>query len=334
LIEANTAGGSKKIAVIGAGSIGRRHLQALLKLKPPAHISVIDPSRSAIDAAKEVCSKDRDSSSVRGLEFFESLARLGPHLDLAVVATTSRERAAVTEELLEGRSVDSIIFEKVLFQTMDEYDSVADLLASHGTKAWVNCPRRTYEIYQNLARMIGGGQRVSLHATGGEWGLACNGIHLIDLLSFFTRDCDYRYDASRLDLQVWESKRRGFSEISGTLIGYQKDGSEIVLHSRRGSSAPLVLLIMTEHLHAVVDEAAGWARIATSDNGWNAEVESFKIPYQSNLTHTLAEEIFQTGESTLTGYGESSTLHRPFLRAVMGHLARVTGAPLDRCPIT
>src|SRR5947209_4742456 len=129
------------VALIGAGQIGSRHLQALARLE--ADITVIDPSSASLDRARELAGK----SDIR---YATQLDQLGPAIDVAIVACSARERRSVVESLLAGRKVGALVLEKVLFQKIEDYEAVGALLKERGVRAWVNCPRRLWPFYQAL----------------------------------------------------------------------------------------------------------------------------------------------------------------------------------------
>lgn len=54
---------------------------------------------------------------------------------------------------------------------------------------------------------------------GGDWGLGCNAIHFLDLLTFFTGKVDFELDVSHLDSEIRVSKRERFVEFTGCLLG-------------------------------------------------------------------------------------------------------------------
>lgn len=54
---------------------------------------------------------------------------------------------------------------------------------------------------------------------GGDWGLGCNAIHFLDLLTFFTRKVDFELDISHLDSEIRVSKKERFVEFTGFLLG-------------------------------------------------------------------------------------------------------------------
>ena len=105
---------------------------------------------------------------------------------VTIIATTAGIRAIVTQKLLEKNKVKHIIFEKVLFQKVEEYHCVDMLLNRYKTRGWVNCPRRIYPTYQNLKELLFGEESVDMEVVGNGWGLACNSVHFIDLYAYLT----------------------------------------------------------------------------------------------------------------------------------------------------
>ena len=87
---------------------------------------------------------------------------------------------------LKKNKVKYIIFEKVLFQKVEEYHSVDMLLNRYKTRGWVNCHRRIYPTYQNLKELLFGEELVDMEVVGNGWGLACNSVHFIDLYAYLT----------------------------------------------------------------------------------------------------------------------------------------------------
>jgi predicted dehydrogenase len=323
-----------RLALIGAGQLGSRHLQALAKSDYPIEIDVVDPSEESLKIAKDRLLEISANINVTRIDYHTSLAPIHPKIDLCIIATTSDMRARVTNELLRSKSVRYVIFEKVLFQTLAEYGEIADLLENKKVYAWVNCPRRIYPIYKDLKKQFSPDARMFFTASGGEWGLACNAIHLIDLMAFLSENLEYTLRTDALDPHVRESKRKGFIELTGTLRGYFSDGSEIALHSTAGSSAPLLISIFTGNAEVIIDEENGIARMSLEENGWEWKDIKFSVPYQSDLTHKVVGEIFEKGNCGLTSFDESVKIHKPLLKALNEHMSSIRGEIVDVCPIT
>ena len=174
-----------KILIIGAGQLGARHLQGVLKSEHCLQITVVDPSNASLLNAqklgKEIVLGNENSTVLY-------LKTMPTHEEyyVTIIATTAGIRAIVTQELLEKNKVKHIIFEKVLFQKVEEYHSVDMLLNRYKTRGWVNCPRRIYPTYQNLKELLFGEESVDMEVVGNGWGLACNSVHFIDLYAYLT----------------------------------------------------------------------------------------------------------------------------------------------------
>ena len=126
-----------KVAVIGCGGIGKRHLQSLLKFQPALDIFAVDSSPEALAETETLLSEFSTQMS-----YLTSLDELPSEITLAIVATSSAPRLAITEILLARASVEFLILEKVLFSEVDAYARAQEVIDRTDTKVWVNCPRR------------------------------------------------------------------------------------------------------------------------------------------------------------------------------------------------
>lgn len=322
-----------KVLVVGAGNIGSRHLQALGRSRIPLEIAVVDPSVQALEMSKQRFDEIAAKSAVKP-KYYRNLESVGGKFDVGIVATTSDIRRRVVEELLGKRGVKYLILEKVAFQSASDFEHVIWLLKSKNVKAWVNFPRRVIPFYKELKTKIKPHEQVFYTVEGGEWGLACNAIHFIDVLCFLTEETDYDVSCHNLDRSVKESKRKGFVEFTGSLHCYFCSGSELSLISQNGSTCPPLITILTRSVLAVVEEEKGAARMSKEKKNWELEEIRFKWPYQSELTHKIVEEIIATGNCGLTPIEESYLIHKPLLGSFTDYLERITGKKYSACPIT
>lgn len=323
----------KRIAIIGAGQLGSRHLQSLAKLEIPAEISVVDPSPASLAAARERFEQIPANPDVASVSFLESLDLLGSALDLAVIATNADVRADLVRRLLAKADVPFMMLEKVVFQEPADFESIAGLLAQKGTQAWVNCPRRMYPFYQELHRTLEPLQPLHYAMQGGEWGLCCNSVHFVDHLAFLTGCPDFNV-AFTDEPEILESKRKGFWELAGSLTGTGRDGSSFVLRSMKGTQAPPVIDILGRRARAVLNEFTASAHLALEKDNWSWKALPCAIPYQSELTHLAARSILETGTCALTAFEESSRIHKPLLECFAREFSRLSGGKIRGCPIT
>ena len=144
----------------------------------------------------------------------------------------------------------------------------------------------------------------------------------------------YVNDSSRLDSEIYESKRKGFLEFSGMLSGHSRLGNEFSLISKRDSNAPVVVNILGENAHFIIFEDREKSLQAHKLANWRWEEVSFKKPYQSHLTHLVVEQILEHGQCDLTSLEVSYRLHKPLLKTFLQHLEKTTGKKYEQCPVT
>lgn len=320
-----------QIAVIGAGQLGSRHLQGLVRLGLPCEIHVVDPSQASLDVARQRAD-DVPAAGPHSLHFHQQIEALPAILDHTVIATAADVRLSVLRALLHGRTVRNILLEKVLFQRQSDYSAAAELLQQAGSSAWVNCPRRVFPIYETLRTFFLDDPLLHVDVRGGNWGLGCNSIHFVDIIAYLTGGSVHSISTALLDEGLIDSKRAGFKEFTGTLRGRCGDAS-FSLTAQRGSQAPLLLTLRGSRRSCLVDESAGRAFLCDpSDGGWRA-VE-FKAPMLSELATAVTQRILEDGSSALTPYTQSAAYHLPLLQALTGHASPHLAGASDTCPIT
>lgn len=324
---------TRKVALIGSGELGSRHLQALAKIDLPVEIQVVDPSHEALKIAKERFDQISPNLNVRRISFFNSLDDLHSEIDYCIVATNSDVRARVTKELLLKKAVQCLILEKILFQTEDDYEAIGKLIEKYKVKTWVNCPRRIWPVYKGIHDYLKGVHLFEINISGSDWGLASNSIHMIDLIGYLAGATDYNINGDLLDSGFIESKRKGFIEFTGTLAGSFNATPYFSISSYKDGKVPLMIQLISEKYVYMISESLGRGWIFREDKGWSCEEFSFETPYQSQLTHRLIRQIIDTGASDLPSFEESAKLHIPILNCFISFLIR-EGKGGDRCPIT
>ncbi len=325
----------KHLAVIGAGQIGSRHLQALAKIDLPVVLEVLDPNPEALTLSGARFAQIPENGNIQRIRHFRHMKDLSSVLDLAVVATNSDVRLAVVSELLRTRMVRSLILEKVVFQSQAAFEQAAGLFRSHHVSVWVNCFRRCVPIYHELKKIFAKEKSLHLRVSGCNWGLACNAIHFIDLLSYLTGDEDYDLDVSGLDSQIHQSRRKGFLECSGTLKATFSRGHELVLEERfePGKARSFLLVFSVEGREITVNDFDGRMTLINKESKTHEE-KLFDRPFQSNLTQLVTQEIFNEGTCPLTPFSSSYQLHLPLLEGLSAHFGRIRGKTFTFCPIT
>lgn len=321
----------KNICLIGAGNIGSRHLQGLKKVKFPLSIEVVDSSTKALEIAHQRY-QQIESSTNHQISFLKNISNLSKKIDLAIIATSSDVRRNVIENLLSTSYVKYLILEKILFQKRKDYFEIEKILKKKGIKTWVNFSMRTVPFYYNLKEKLKG--MVQMIVSGSQYGLVTNAIHFVDYIALLTNSYDFKVANDGLDPKLIASKRPGFSELNGTLSVSFKNGSTGSFTCCPDGDAPFIIEVFSSSYRCISKEYEKKAWISSSKSKWGwKEVES-NIPYQSEMTNAIAEDILKNGRCTLTPYSEASKLHLQLLESLLKFLNASSTKKFNFYPFT
>lgn len=316
----------KKVSIIGAGQLGSRHLQGLMKGKTEMEVWVVDQSQESLKVAKERC-EQVEPHTPKVVHYAVSINDLPLEMDLVIVATGSKPRADIVKSLLEHSSVKYMVLEKFLFTRLNEYEEVGKLLREKGTKCWVDCTRRMFPCYHELAGTIDKESPVVMTHYGQNWGLCCNTVHFIDLWMYLAGDCPFKVNMAEVQPCIVESKRNGYIELFGKEMFESENGDKLTLASYETYSGDSTITIENAGRTIIIDEANGNCRC-------NGEERPMKLYMQSEFSGALADEILANGESHLVDYFTSAKYHKPYLKAVIDFVNKIQGTESDSCPIT
>ena len=322
------------VAVVGAGQIGGRHLQARALSRQVDRIEVVGRSTGSTTLAMQRYG-DVAAPGRQSILPMQAIADLSDAIDVAIVATNADVRFSVVSELIGRKRVRFLILEKVAFQSALEFESVLEQLLSREIGAWVNCFRRTLPAYADLKKSIARESAISFTVDGGNWGLGCNAVHYLDLCGYLTGERTFHLDPrSALDDRILASKRHGFVEFTGRILGRCGAAHSFELRSRPDSSRATTIHIEGRGLCADIDELNGTLSVVAPDAPQEARTCKLGIPLQSAMTNLVVEEILRFGRSKLPSLAESYAAHAPLLRIFSNHLEKLTGEQRINCPIT
>lgn len=319
--------------IIGAGQLGSRHLQGLLKLTQEQVIYVLDPSKDALRVAKE---RANEISHSHDLNFISDWDTLPKEFNLVIVATGANVREKVVTQLVEGYRVNNLVLEKILFQNLKSYDKILLLLKNTKTPTWINHPRRMMDHFQQIKKTItNSNEQITFHAVGSNWGLASSALHFIDLCAFLTDSTIETIDMDWIDKTVHDSKRPNCIEFTGSVKGKMKNNSNFLITSLDGELAEPTIFVSTNSNRWIIQEGRAQKIIHLSkENSFNEKITPFITEFQSTLTTKIANDIFELGSCNLPSYEEACTSHIPFIEASLKKYIEITGIETNICPIT
>lgn len=323
----------KTILIIGAGQLGSRHLQGLVKYDGQIKVYVLDPSTSSLNIAK---AREKEITHNHDIIYIETWDKLPSFFDLVIIATNANVRESIINKLLEKHGVRFLILEKVLFQEIEAYKRVFDLISKHSVTTYVNHPRRMFESYINLKKSINSKNKQTIYTiVGGNWGLGCNALHFIDLIVYLSGKRIQNLDESLIDDEIIQSSRKGFIEFTGTLVGSLEDKSLFSITSFKGESSSITFTVFNDEQRLIIQEG-GTPQIYSLEksNLFSQEISNLKIQYQSELTTNIALQLLEYSYCLLPTFDDARLSHELFLTAMLKKYNKITGLNATTLPIT
>lgn len=300
------------ILIVGAGQLGSRYLQGLVSSLLELQIIVVDPSSESLHVAKKRWSEVFGEDSNHKIVWAQSIPENMSNIDLAIIATSSKNRAFIISEIKSKINIRYWIVEKVLEQSVEKLEAIREELSS-ADGCWVNTSRRVMDWYQLIKSEMNIKSPTKIKKVGGLWGLACNAIHFIDLVSWLTNEQLISVDTAHLDDNWLESKRSGYFEITGELIAHYSNGTMLSLESYEHRISEPLSIQISDGDGWNIDEEKG---LATSSSG---KKTNGRILYQSELTAGLVDNILNKGTCELPSLEESIHMHKIFISAMLLH---------------
>jgi hypothetical protein len=314
------------ILVVGTGQLGSRYIQGLATCSSFLEIWNLDPSLTSLNIAKERWESVGGSSSIHRINWTQDYSEIPNIIDLAIVATNADVRSHVLKVILRNCSIRYLVLEKVLVQSSYQLEELLHTVQSVDG-AWVNTSRRMNTWHKKLQNIITDRNPIKVYVGNNDWGLACNSIHFLDLVSWWSNEKLITIDTSALNKTWIASKRPRFFEINGILKAIFSSGSELTLESRKEGET---LLIKANNLEGewTIDEMNGIAK------GPKGDTILGKTEHQSKMTSRLVESILETGCCDLPNFEESAHTHNIFLQSMLEHWNQTKNRNDTIIPIT
>jgi hypothetical protein len=275
-----------------------------------------------------------ENSLIKSVEFMSSLEGFNKPVELAIIATNADIRRNVILDLMSKSRIKYLILEKVVFPSIADFEEVIPLLNEKNIKAWVNCSRRMYPFFQKLKKRTIKSKKIEIVVEGSFWGLGSNIIHMLDLLAFLTEETKYELDLSKLDQQIYQTKRENFIEFGGEIRAISPRGDNLKLVDMRNNEIPLKMVFKFDGIKIEVDQMSGRICEYRNEQIISEVSNDFQMLLQSELTNIQVDEILETGISQLTKLEESYILHKPILKSFNSYLSKINNKKTLICPIT
>ena len=315
------------VLLVGAGQLGSRYLQGLSKCQNPLHIIVHDISAKSLAQAELRWKEVGGQSTQHEVSFHNQFKKCPQQIDIAIIATTAHSRPEVVKHVAKNSFVHYWLLEKVLAQNSEGLDQIQSQIGD-STLAWVNTPRRIIPWHNLIKERLKLKSPLRLTVTGNAWNLASNALHFLDMLAWFSGESLVTVETDQLDARWIKAKREGTWEVFGELTAKFSGGATAKLISGSAGDPSYLIKLIDSSGSWEIDEAKG-----TAVNTDSLEMRG-RLPYQSEMTTTLVDEIIDSGNCQLPTLEESIDIHRVFLQAILGHWQRNINSVATMVPIT
>jgi hypothetical protein len=319
----------KKILIVGCGNIGSRHLQSLLDSNNfPLDITVAEPNEITLNHAKSTFLTTSDL--YHNLTWVSDILNLTETYDFTIVATQATNRyKLVNQLLLQGNR--RFLIEKMVCQSISEYQNLLECFKKYDAKGWVNTNYRYFLFYQKLVKYFSKNTPLKFVIVGPDKGLGSNAIHFLDLFLWFTNSDTIALNGDNLTEKLLSNKRSlGLVEFSGIITGKTHDSSISINFSNSFEKSIIIEILNSQH-HIRIDTDKS---IITKIKGLDDFFEDFKFRHTSEITKKIVNDVIQTDTCNLSTLNDLYSIHSELFRIFNLHIKKLTNRESDICPIT
>ena len=315
-----------KILLVGLGQLGSRYLEGMAKSKLNLDIVAVDQSKTSIKKAKNIWNFKNKKNLQKNINWHQKLPLYNSEYDLAIICTSSRGRAKLISSISKKITIKFWILEKILAQSIDELDLIyLSTLKSH--KIYVNTPRRIMKWYKKIKIKLSKSKILKISNTDSKFGLVCNAVHYIDLISWLTGKLLISVNTSKLKRQWFHSKRKEYYEVDGELLAKFEDNLELSMKSNPNLEKKMQLNLGNQTIWTI-NEYKGVAKTINGDKILG------KLELQSEMTPLLLKQLLICGFCDLPELKESIIQHKKLIAPLLKHWNKVNNRNDKLLPIT
>ena len=242
-----------KTVVLGAGRMGRRHMQVVHEMGLDL-VGICDHNSTALALAQS------EQGIPAVLHYSDVKSLLGEKTPECVIVSTTAPTHAEYTCLAAEMGAKYILCEKPMGVSLSECDRMIEVCANTGARLAVNHQMRFMEQYIEPKRLMNSesyGGLASVTVICGNFGMAMNGTHYFEMFRYLT-------DESPSDVSAWFSSDavpnpRGaqFEDRAGSVRLVTKSGKRFYLEAGSDQGNGLSVIYAGRNGQIIVDELAG-----------------------------------------------------------------------------
>lgn len=297
-----------KIVVFGTGNMGKRYLQSIYNVSEDIPVYCYDRKKEALfSIAPFLESYGLTDTSRKIRSYSEALNKIDHHT-LVIVSTTADGRAQVLQDILT-RHPKYVIAEKPLTQSLNELEILKTDKSIDLNKVYLNYYLRFQPYAQDIKNSIKNDESFSINVLLPSNGIACNGIHYIDLFCWLSNSCEYTIESGKVQ-GLYEQRRKGFEDVYGEVSITNKKGDRIHISNLECNNIQS-FFVSTENTIYCIDERPVEGRVAVIE-GDSSRITDLPYLYASEyLVEVISDFRNETWSSSknLTPFREALPSH-------------------------
>jgi predicted dehydrogenase len=291
-----------RVGIIGLGRMGRRHLEAYLRIPEVKVEACSDANPQALEFLKV-----RKVDCRAYPDWHEMLSK--ETLDLLSVVTNGPSHAEITIEGSNAK-IPRVICEKPMATSINDAKRMIETTQTHGTLLSINYSRRWSPDYQKLKERIKSGaigELCEIHAVCGGGQLACNGSHFFDLMRFLS-------DSEPVSVVGFVDKRgtpnprgRQFNDPGGIALVRFANGLRGFVDMYEDLGIPPMIEVIGSIGRVTIDEVRNqWSLESRQGKDRSEPVGKYDLPLKQELLTTQPIDPLNLVGSTI-----HEVLHEP-----------------------
>ncbi len=304
----------QKIALIGIGGIGKRHLQAISNLNIDYELICFDKNIDFLDFLPEFCNSNNiKKTNINMVESEEIFYNCISDETLVIIATTAKGRKGILEGCIEKRPL-AIIAEKPLVQNNTDYQYIINKAKDFKTNIYINFIARAQPFWKKIHKEFKNTKFNLVTNLPKEWGIACVGIHHFDLFTWFIGENGYEIIDSSVKY-VFEQKRKGFYDVAGNILISTERGQFLNVNSSENPNISSVQFINETDIYNYFEIQK---KLLKLDKKNKLRIDSAEDLYISNyMTEVIINILTKKDKCILPDINESYIPHKILFEYLM-----------------
>ena len=240
-----------KVAVIGLGPMGLRHLQTIELSDRLELVAGVDLDREKLEAAGD---KFRLPPPDQYTDYRMMVEQTKP--DIVVISTNGPSHEAIFHELV-SMGIRKVLCEKPIATSISAAERMIRTAQEQGIQLLINHSRRWSRDYISLnARLKNGliGEVESMLFSMGGGQLGCNGTHIIDLIHYLMESDTASMVGILSDKGTPNPRGKQFFHPGGIILGRLRNGKRYYFEMTEDLGTPPFIVINGTYGRIVIEE--------------------------------------------------------------------------------